>query len=140
MKSTVARSSSPGSADEGHRSVATARPSFRNPAAEWVASFWLRAKGYRILGRRFAAKRGEIDLIVLRGSTVAFVEVKARENIDDTHIAIGNQKIRRISWAARYWVTRNPWAMDYTLRGDAVLIAPFRLPRHIVSAYTLKID
>lgn len=108
--------------------------------AEWIASFWLMAKGYQILARRFTAKRGEVDLVVLRGSTVAFVEVKARENIDDANAAIDSRKIRRISRAAGYWIARNPWSMNYTLRGDAVLIAPLRLPRHIVSAYILTID
>jgi putative endonuclease len=108
--------------------------------AEWVASLWLNAKGYRVLARRYIVKGGEIDLIVRRGSTIAFVEVKAREDIDAAACAIDRVKIRRISRAARVWLTRNAWAAGLTFRGDAVFIAPRRLPRHTVCAYTLSLD
>ncbi len=56
--------------------------------AEWFASVWLRLKGYRVLTERYSIKGGEIDLIVRRGATVAFVEVKARAAIADAEIAI----------------------------------------------------
>jgi putative endonuclease len=38
------------------------------------------------------------------------------------------------------WLARNPWASAATLRGDAVFVAPGRLPRHLVAAYTLDPD
>ena len=108
--------------------------------AEWIARFWLMAKGYRTLARRYCVKGGEIDLIMMRGSTIAFVEVKARANLFDAKIAIDALKIARIARAARHWTARNPWAMQCDLSGDAVYLAPGRLPRHIASAYTLPID
>jgi putative endonuclease len=108
--------------------------------AEWIACLWLMAKGYRTLARRYSVKGGEIDLIVMRGSTIAFVEVKARANLFDAEIAIDALKIARIARAARHWTARNPWAMQYDLSGDAIYLAPGRLPRHIASAYTLPID
>jgi len=46
--------------------------------AESLAAFALRLKGYRVLARRLRTPAGEIDLIVRRGATIAFVEVKAR--------------------------------------------------------------
>lgn len=107
--------------------------------AEWIASFWLWARGYRILARRYLVKGGEIDLIVRRGDTVAFVEVKARATLEEALFAIDATKIRRISLAARVWVARNPWAMQETLRGDAVCVVRGRLPRHIPNAYTLRV-
>jgi putative endonuclease len=108
--------------------------------AEWLASLWLRAKFYTVLAERYTIKGGEIDLVVRRGSTVAFVEIKARANIADAEIAIDQRKVDRIALAARHWVARNPWAMDCHLRGDAMFLAPGRLPRHVASAYTLPID
>lgn len=38
-------------------------------------------RGYWIVGRNLRFRRGEIDLIVRRGRTLAFVEVKARASL-----------------------------------------------------------
>jgi putative endonuclease len=108
--------------------------------AEAVAALLMRLKGYRVLERRFVVSGGEIDLVVRRGDTIAFVEVKARESLDDAASAIVEGKRRRISRAARVWLARNPWAAGATLRGDAVFIAPGRLPRHVGAAYRLDLD
>jgi len=97
-------------------------------------------KGYRVLSRRFVVAGGEIDIVARRGDTVAFVEVKARDDLDAAASAIAETKRRRISRAARVWLTRNPWAAAATLRGDAVFIAPRRLPRHLRAAYRLDLD
>ena len=105
--------------------------------AETLAALWLMAKGYRVLARRYSVKGGEIDLVVVRGDTVAFVEVKARADYEAAAHALVEGKLDRIRRAARAWVSRNGWAARCTLRGDAVLIAPWRLPRHAPGAYTL---
>ena len=108
--------------------------------AEWIAAVWLMARGYRILARRFNVKGGELDLVAVRGDTIAFVEVKARADIEAALNAIDTVKRRRISRAARVWLGRNPWSAGWTYRGDAIFIAPWRLPRHAVAAYTLNLD
>ncbi|WP_262297367.1 YraN family protein [Microvirga sesbaniae] len=110
----------------------------RGHRAEWIALLVLLAKGYRPLARRYAAAGGEIDLIVMRGDTVAFVEVKARGLMDDALSAITARKRQRFSRAARAWLSRNPWAAGRTWRADAVFLAPRRWPRHIVSAFELE--
>ena len=108
--------------------------------AESIAALLLRVKGYQILARRFAAAGGEIDLVARRGATIAFVEVKARDDLDAAVDAITAAKRRRIGRAARVWLARNPWAAAANLRGDAVFVAPGRLPRHLVAAYRLDFD
>ena len=108
--------------------------------AELVAALLLRLKGYQVLDRRFAAAAGEIDLVARRGATIAFVEVKARDDLEAAAAAISETKRRRISRAARVWLARNPWAAGLNLRGDAVFVAPGRLPRHIAAAYRLDLD
>ena len=105
-----------------------------------IAALLLRLKGYRILAQRFAVSGGEIDLIARRGSSVAFVEVKARADLEAAAFAISATKRRRIARAARVWLTRNQWAAGLTLRGDAVFVARGRLPRHAPDAYRLEID
>ena len=122
-----------------------ARPDARRRArlfgrrAEWIAAAWLTLKGYRILARRFSVAGGEIDIVARRGDVVAFVEVKARPGLDEAATAISEAKRRRISAAARVWLARNPWAMNGTLRGDAVYFARGRFPRHMPAAYLLDV-
>jgi putative endonuclease len=108
--------------------------------AESVAAWLLRLKGYSILAQRFAVSGGEIDLVARRGGVIAFVEVKARADLEAAAFAISATKRRRVARAARVWLARNPWAAGMTLRGDAVFIAPRSLPRHAPSAYRLEID
>jgi putative endonuclease len=110
----------------------------RGHRAEWIALLFLVSKGYRPLARRYAASGGEIDLIVMRGDTVAFVEVKARGLMDNALSAITAKKRQRFSRAVRTWLSRNEWAGDKTWRADAVFIAPKAWPKHIVSAFELE--
>jgi len=107
--------------------------------AERLAALWLMAKGYRILERRYLVKGGEIDLVAMRGATVAFVEVKARRALDDALATITPTKRKRLHRAVRHWVAHNPWAAGWVLRGDAVFIAPRRLPQHLVNAFELDV-
>ena len=112
----------------------------RGHAAERMALALLVLKGYRVLARRYTAAGGEIDLIVTRGNTVAFVEVKARGLMDDALTAITAAKRRRFSRAARAWLSRHPLAATKTWRADAVFIAPRRWPRHVPAAFELEMD
>ncbi|HZH08971.1 MAG TPA: YraN family protein [Microvirga sp.] len=112
----------------------------RGHRAEWIALLFLVAKGYRPLARRYAASGGEIDLIMARGDTIAFVEVKARGAMDDALSAITAVKRQRFSRAVRAWLSRNPRAQGKTWRADAVFIAPKRWPQHIVSAFEMEIS
>jgi putative endonuclease len=121
----------------GGRSLRAKRSGETGRRSEWLALLWLTAKGYRLLGRRFGGKGGEIDLIVKRGRLVAFVEVKARAQMDLALVALTPEKRRLMEARIRQWLTRNPWAMDHALRIDAVFIAPRRLPRHVAGAFEL---
>ena len=95
-------------------------------------------KGYRPLARRYAAAGGEIDLIVMRGDTIAFVEVKARGLMDDALIAITARKRQRFSRAARAWLSRNAWAADQDMARRRGLRRAGRWPRHLVAAFELE--
>lgn len=107
--------------------------------AETVAAFYLRLKGYRILARRYCVAGGEIDLIARRRDAIAFVEVKMRPDLSAALVAIDRAKCRRISRAGAHWLAANPWAVRFTLRGDAVCLAPWRWPRHTIAAMPLEI-
>ncbi|GEL41482.1 hypothetical protein MEX01_20730 [Methylorubrum extorquens] len=122
-------------ADPGARRRATHG---RGLSAEGLALLALMLKGYRPLARRFAAAGGEIDLIVRRGRTIAFVEVKARATLDAAATAIDARKRACVSRAARAWLARHPLAADMTLRADAVFVAPRRWPRHLPNAFEIE--
>jgi putative endonuclease len=107
--------------------------------AETLATLWLRARLYQILARNYRAHGGEIDIVARRGRTIVFVEVKARGALEDAAIAITPQKQRRFSQAVSRWLAANPWAMSYTLRADAIFLAPGRLPRHLENAFELRV-
>ncbi|WP_171070430.1 YraN family protein [Methylobacterium terricola] len=109
----------------------------RGRRAELLAALALLLKGYRPLAWRVSVGGGEIDLIVRRGSVVAFVEVKARPTLEEARIAIDARKRRLFSRAVRAWIARSPWSAGLTLRADAVFVAPGRWPRHVVSAFEL---
>jgi putative endonuclease len=47
-------------------------------AGEAAAARWYSARGYEVVARNWRCREGEIDLIVRRGGTVVFCEVKAR--------------------------------------------------------------
>ncbi|WP_051132392.1 YraN family protein [Thermodesulfobacterium thermophilum] len=45
--------------------------------AESLAEKYLRSKGFKIIGKNFRTKQGEIDLIAVKKDLLVFVEVKA---------------------------------------------------------------
>lgn len=73
---------------------------------ENLAADFLRKKGYKILSSGYRGPFGEIDLIAQKGITVAFVEVKTRQ--DGSYLpaatAVGEAKRRRIMLTAQKWV------------------------------------
>ena len=104
-------------------------------SAETRAAAYLMAKGYRILARRYRTPYGEIDLVARRRNLVAFIEVKARASLDDAAYAVTPRQQGRIIEAAQAWLMAHPEHAEFELRFDAMLIAPRRLPRHLLAAF-----
>lgn len=102
--------------------------------AENIAAWWLRLHGWRIVAQRAKTPRGEVDLIARRGKTLAFVEVKARAKDVDLETAIDDFRLRRVVAAAEMLVSR--YGKDaQSIRVDVILVAPWRLPRHLVNVW-----
>ena len=106
----------------------------RGRLSEWMAAALLIAKGYRILGRRVRTPYGEIDLIAVRGSRLAFVEVKRRPTRLEAEAALTPRQRVRIARAAEFWVSRHVAYTGHEQGLDAVLVSPGRLPAHLPNA------
>ena len=106
--------------------------------AERVAILLLRLKFYSILARRYSIRGGEIDIVARRGDTIAFVEVKVRPSLDEARGAICAGKTPAPLARGEVWLAANPYAAGFTLRGDAVFVAPWRWPRHVPAAIELE--
>src|SRR5438105_1519738 len=104
-------------------------------SAESRAAAYLIAKGYRIVARRFRSAVGEIDIVARRRRILVFVEVKARDRLDDAAEAVTERQRRRIIAAAEAWLASHPDHGQLDMRFDAVLVAPGRLPRHLPAAF-----
>lgn len=104
-------------------------------SAESRAAAYLLAKGYRILARRYRTPHGEIDIVARRRNLIAFIEVKARASLDDAAYAVTPRQQQRIVNAAQGWLVAHPEHAEFELRFDAMLIAPRRLPRHLLAAF-----
>ena len=104
-------------------------------SAESRAAAYLIAKGYRILARRYRSPAGEIDIVARRRGLLVFVEVKARERLDDAAEALIGRQQRRIIAAAEIWLAHHPDIGDMDIRFDVVLVAPKSLPHHIEAAF-----
>ncbi len=104
-------------------------------SAESRAAALLVAKGFRILARRWRSPVGEIDIVARRRRLLVFVEVKARETLDDAAESVTPRQRQRIVAAAEAWLATYPQKSIQDMRLDAILVAPGKLPRHIPAAF-----
>lgn len=105
---------------------------------EALAAWYLRLKFYRILARRYKTPLGEIDLIVERFGTIAFVEVKARHKASSETQTLESINQARIVRAAQYWQSRHPRHAETNLRFDVIFLARGHWPRHISNAFDAR--
>jgi putative endonuclease len=108
----------------------------RGHRAETAALILLRLKGYRLLARRFKSHHGEIDLIVRRGQTTAFVEVKARNTHDEAITSVTPYQSKRIAAAAALWMAKDSIAAASFCRFDIVAVNAYLWPTHIENAFS----
>jgi putative endonuclease len=102
--------------------------------AETLAAWWLRLKGYRVLARRVRTPFGEVDLVIRKGRTLVFVEVKARLDAARAAASVTHVTQRRVSRASNALLARFGRDCE-AVRIDVVLVSPWRLPQHIVGAW-----
>ncbi len=109
-------------------------------SGERRAEKYLRRLGYRLVARNYRCPMGELDLILLDGKTIVFVEVKTRTGNDhaDPEDAVNRSKQERIGRCARFFL-RQTQSEDRVCRFDVLALTeqdgePTRI-EHFIDAF-----
>ncbi|HKW06723.1 MAG TPA: YraN family protein [Candidatus Dormibacteraeota bacterium] len=80
-------------------------------AGELAAARLLKARGFEVVGSGFRARRGEIDLVCVRGRTLYVVEVKTRggDGFGAPIEAVGSRKRESLRSAAAEYRALTEW-------------------------------
>ena len=99
--------------------------------AERRAARWYRLRGWQILGENVWAGGNELDLIVRRGRTVRFVEVKEKKNarFGDPLEMVTPEKRRRLRRAAEAWLAARPEIARLAVGFDVIAVRDGRVQR-----------
>ncbi|MGB5395655.1 MAG: YraN family protein [Gammaproteobacteria bacterium] len=78
--------------------------------SEQACCDYLQQQGLKLLEKNFRGRHGEIDLIMLEGKTLVFVEVRYRKNnnFGGALASITPQKQHRISATAEFYLQQQP--------------------------------
>lgn len=92
-------------------------------AREAEALRWLQAKGLRPLAQNARFKTGELDLVMLDGDTVVFIEVRARRSgtFGGAAASVDARKQARLVRAAQLFLLGSPTLANRPCRFDCVL-------------------
>ena len=107
---------------------------------EDLALNYLLKKGYKLIERNWHySKAAEIDLIMLDGKTLVFVEVKTRTNLNYGHPfeAINPNKMKNIRLAAHAFLSENSKNLKiekFRIDGVAIVKTPFTI-EHLENIY-----
>jgi len=111
--------------------------------AEKIAVIFLRLKGYRVVAERYRNPKGEIDLLAVRGNTLAVIEVKARKTFFSGAESITPWKQQKIIGALE-WLLAGRGKIaglgsmgERNIRFDVMLIVPWRWPVHMKDAWRM---
>jgi len=120
--------------------MSAARQAF-GELGERIAERWLMRQGWRVLQRRFRAGHRDIDLVVEREGTIAFVEVKARRGAQfgDPVEAVNWNKQKQLVRSASVWIDRHGRPEEsYRFDVVGVLVQGDRVRvRHVANAFSL---
>jgi putative endonuclease len=99
--------------------------------AERRAARWYRLRGWRVLGTNVWSAGNEVDLIVRRGRSLRFVEVKEKRGrrYGDPVEAVTSEKQRRVRRAAEAWLAARPELASLQVAFDVVTVRDGRLER-----------
>ena len=92
--------------------------------SERAAANFLKRLGYRILARNFSCPLGELDLIVLDGTCIVFVEVRSTEDaeVEKTAASVDPEKQRRLTRLALFYLQQKR-LLNHPGRFDVLIVS-----------------
>jgi putative endonuclease len=95
------------------------------------AALHYRLRGYRILATNVWAAGNELDLVVRRGSSLVFCEVKGKRGTayGDPLEMVDAEKQRRLRRAAEAWLARHPELADLAVSFEVMAERAGKLER-----------
>ncbi len=106
-------------------------------SAESAALEFLRVRGLRPVARNFRRRGGEIDIIMLDGETLVFVEVRYRRSsaFEAPSLTVDVRKQRKLIRTAALFATSHPHLANRIMRFDVVAIEEGKAVRWIRDAF-----
>jgi putative endonuclease len=100
-------------------------------SSELKARRHYRLRAYRILGENVWTGGYELDLVVRRGTTLVFCEVKSKsgDGFGDPLEMVTSEKVRRVRRAAAAWLATHHEHAHCTVRFDVVADRAGKLER-----------
>lgn len=107
-------------------------------AGEQLARTYLVGQGYKVLDTNWRFKKYEIDIIVTKGETIVFVEVKTRKNgtFGEPELSVTRQKQGFLIAAAKQYIQEKNIALES--RFDIVAVTGLNnnhTVKHLESAF-----
>jgi putative endonuclease len=103
---------------------------------ERLAARHYRLRGYRLLDANARCGGYELDLVLRRGRTLVFCEVKEKSGPGFGHPAemVDAEKLRRVTVAATAWLARHPEAAGLEPRIEVAAVQGRRVTRLVHAA------
>lgn len=94
--------------------------------AESLACEHLQRQGMRLLASNWRCRRGELDLVMLDGDTVVFVEVRCRRHQawGGALESVDRQKRQRLAAAAEHFLQQEARWSRHPCRFDVIAVQP----------------
>lgn len=120
--------SSPPSDSNNHR--------LKGKKAEDFACSYLQKHGLTLITRNYQCRYGEIDLIMMDGDILVFVEVRYRssDQFGSAAASVDKNKQRKLVFTANHYLTIN--TTNCPTRFDVIALAPHTPPEWINNAFT----
>jgi putative endonuclease len=93
-------------------------------SGEDAVAAWYEAAGYRVVDRNWRCRDGELDIVVTRGDTLAFCEVKTRAStrFGAPVEAVTATKQRRLRGLAARWLAEHATTRRRAVRFDVASV------------------